>query len=357
MRILQVMAGAPHGGAETAFVDMCIAMHEAGQEIEVVTRANEVRVPRLRDAGIVVHTLPFGGGIDFYTPYALRRIVRKFRPDVVQTWMSRASQKVTRWDSSMGIPPYVVVSRLGGYYKIKNFKNTDYFAVITPDIGRYLCEECGVANDHIRHINNFAETEEVEASVPRSEYGVPDDGFLCLGLGRLHSSKAFDTLIKAVSQLDNVYLWIAGEGPDRAELENLIADMNMQDRVTLLGWRSDRAALFEAVDACVFSSRYEPFGTVFVQAWANKTPLITTDADGPRQFVRHEEDGLVTPIDDIDAMAGAIKRVKEDISLQEKIVESGSQRYLQEFTKEKSVQTYLTYFSDVRQMLGHDIKS
>ncbi len=85
--------------------------------------------------------------------------------------------------------------------------------------------------------------------------------------------------------------------------------------------------------------------------------MVTTDADGPRQFVRHEEDGLITPIDDIDAMAGAIKRVQGDIPLREKMIKSGSQRYLQEFTKEKSVQAYLAYFADARQMMGHDIKS
>ena len=50
MKILQVMAGAPHGGAETAFVDMCLAMHEAGEQIEVATRANDIRVPKLEYA-------------------------------------------------------------------------------------------------------------------------------------------------------------------------------------------------------------------------------------------------------------------------------------------------------------------
>jgi hypothetical protein len=69
MKILQVMAGARHGGAETAFVDMCLAMHEAGEIIQVVTRRNDLRVPQLRDAGIGVHTLRFGGRLDVFTPW------------------------------------------------------------------------------------------------------------------------------------------------------------------------------------------------------------------------------------------------------------------------------------------------
>ena len=353
MRILQVLGGAAHGGAETAFVDMCIAMKEAGQNVEVVTRANPLRVPRLQEAGLTVHCLPFGGKVDLYTPYALNKIIRRYKPDIVQTWMSRAAQKVRRWSPSMKIPQYHVVSRLGGYYKIKNYQNTDYFMTITPDIKRYLVEECGIADGRVRHINNFAEVDAPKTVLKRSDYGVPDDATLCLGLGRLHTSKAFDSLIKAVAALPDVYLWIAGEGPDRAELEKLIHQLGVQDRVTLLGWQEDRAALFAASDICFFSSRYEPFGTVFVQAWAQKTALITSDAVGPSQFVRHEEDGLITPIDNVKAMSAAIKRLQDDDALREKLIESGYQRYRNEFTKEKSVADYLGYFEEIKQRASH----
>lgn len=345
MKLLQVLAGAPHGGAETAFVDMCVAYKDAGQDVRVVTRANPVRVPMLEAARIPVHALPFGGAVDVYTPYKIRQIIKDFQPDIVQTWMSRAAAHVTRWSPSMGITPYKVVSRLGGYYKIKYFKNTDYFAVITPDIGRHLVEECSVAPERVRHINNFAETEEVFEPALRD--GIPEGATLCLALGRLHESKAFDVLIRSVADLDDVYLWVAGEGPDRQALENLISALSLEKRVRLLGWRSDRAALFQAADICVFPSRYEPFGTVFVQAWAQGVPVITTDSAGPKQFVRDGHDGLVVGIDDVEALRAAIKRLAGDWNLQEKLVKNGAQSYLHGFTKEKCVQAYLDYFEEI----------
>lgn len=351
MKILQVLAGAAHGGAETAFVDMCLAMQEAGQTVEVVTRPNEGRVPKLKESGIPVHTAPFGSALDIYTPYKIQRVIKKFQPDIVQSWMSRASQKVRRWHPALGVPPYVVFSRLGGYYKIKNFQNTDRFITITPDIKRYLVEECGVLSSHVRHINNFAETEHYELPVAREAYNVPQGATLCLCLGRLHSSKAFDIMIRAIAQTPNAYLWVAGEGPDRAALEALITELNVKDRVTLLGWRDDRAALLAAADICVFPSRYEPFGTVFVQAWANHTPLITTAADGPRQFVKDHEDGLVVPVDDVDALSASIQEMAADPSLRKRLVEAGYTRYLNEFTKEKTVQAYLEYYAEALQTM------
>ena len=97
MDILHIMAGAAHGGAETACIDMVLAMHESGQRVGLVTRTNP-RNQRLIDAGIPVYTLPFGGAIDIYTPFALKRIFKQFRPQIVQTWMSRAAAKTPRAD-------------------------------------------------------------------------------------------------------------------------------------------------------------------------------------------------------------------------------------------------------------------
>lgn len=340
------MAGGDHGGAETAFVDMCVALMENGQHIQVITRPNDVRVPALQSAGLTVHLLPFGNALDLYTPWKIQQIIKTFEPDIVQSWMSRASSKLRRWRKSMGCKRYVTCARLGGYYKLKYFRDVDCFVTITPAIQAYLIEN-GIAAKRIQHINNFAETEMVEKPIERSEYGTPDDAILLLGLGRLHEAKAFDTLIKVVAEVPNAHLWIAGEGPQRAELEALIAALNLEDRVKLLGWREDRAALLQAADICCFTSRYEPFGTVFVQAWAQKTPVVVSDADGPRQFVRDGEDGLVTGIDNIEEIKNAILRLASDEELHKCLISNGYSRYQTEFTKEKCVQNYLAFYKSI----------
>ena len=345
MKILHVMAGGAHGGAETAFVDMCIAQHEAGEQIEVVTRANPVRVPQLEAAGITVHTAPFGGAVDIYTPFKIGRIIKAFKPQIVQTWMSRAPAKLPKWRGGKDKKPYRVLARLGGYYKLKYFTSVDYFATITPDIKRHLVDQ-GVPADHVRHINNFAETESAAAPASRALLDTSEEASVLLALGRLHDAKAFDVLIEAVAGIPNAYLWIAGEGPDRQKLEHLITVMELGDRVKLLGWRSDRAALFQAADICVFPSRYEPFGTVFVQAWEQETPLVTTAADGPAQFVRDGEDCLMVPINDASALRAAIERVMGDKALAEKLVKNGLARYRGEFTKEKMLAEYLDFYNE-----------
>lgn len=346
MKILEVMAGNEHGGAETAFVDMCIALRDAGMDVEVVTRANPVRVPRLLEAGLKVHTLPFGGPIDIFTPWKIGRIIKEFQPLIVQTWMSRAAQKTPNWNTTKTPQRYLVVSRLGGYYKVKHFKTSDYFNTITPDLKDMLVSG-GIAADKIRFINNFAETEEVEKPVTKAELDTPEDAPVLLALGRLHVNKAHDVFIKALAELPGVYGWIAGEGPARADLEKLAAELNVGDRVKFLGWRTDRAALLQACDICSFVSRIEAFGTVFLQAWAQKTPVIVSDADGPRQFCRDGEDSFVVPKNNVQALIDAVQKLLADPALREKFVANGYKRYQNEFTKERTVANYLDYFIEI----------
>lgn len=347
MRVLEVMAGAAQGGAETAFADICIALKESGVTMEVVTRPNNTdRIDRLKNAGIPVHCLPFGGALDVWTPLMMRKIIRDFRPDIIQTFMSRAAQKTPRWTKASGVRRYDVAARLGGYYKLSHFRSADWFVTITPDLKRWL-EDQGVAPDHVRHINNFAETEEGAAPASREAENTPVHAKLLVALGRLHKAKAYDVLLQSMMELPGVYLWIAGEGPERAALEAQVAALGLSDRVRLLGWRNDRAALLKAADICVFPSRIEPFGTVFVQAWANHTPLVVSAADGPRQFVRDGVDGLVVPVEDHAALAHAIRTLLADPDLAAKLALAGYDHYRDAFTKDRTIANYINFYNEI----------
>lgn len=344
MRVIQVLAGAAHGGAETAFEDIVLALSSAGLHQKVVTRANNPeRIQKFMDAGLEVETLPFGGAVDFYTPWKLKKIIAGFKPHIVQTWMSRATRLTP---NSRPPKTYMKVARLGGYYDLKYFKGTDYYVANTPDIKKYLMGE-GVLGDRIATINNFAEEEKSGEVISRKEMNTPDDATVILSLARYHPVKALDILIQAVSQIENVHVWLAGEGPQRAELVKLAADIGVSDRIHFLGWRTDRVALLQAADICVFPSRYEPFGTVFVQAWAQKIPLICSRSQGPSQYIRHGEDALMFDIDDVSQLVAAIRCVMNDKGLADRLVEAGYQRFKQEFTREKIVTSYIAYYTDI----------
>lgn len=349
MKILQVMAGADHGGAETAFVDICLAMHEAGMALEVVTRPNAARVPALEAAGIVVHTLPFGGKLDIFTAWKLSAIIKKYQPSIIQTWMGRATQKTPNWKALNTARRYLVAARLGGYYAMRNFKSADYFVTNTPHLKDYV-RQGGVADERICHINNFAPApeEETAPAVSRADLDTPDNATVLLALARLHPVKGLDVLIRSLVQVpDNAVLWIAGEGGEKDALETLARELGVHDRVRFLGWRADRYALMRAADMVIVPSREEPFGNVFVQAWAAQKPVIVSDALGPKQYCVDGEDCVMVPRENADALATAINRLAGDKTLQDKIVARGYERFMNEFTKDKTVAAYLEFYLDI----------
>ena len=140
------------------------------------------------------------------------------------------------------------------------------------------------------------------------------------------------------------FLWIAGDGELDAELRALAARLGVADRVRFLGWRNDREALLAACDVCVMPSRYEPFGTVMIEAWAAQRPLVVAAAAGPRGLVRDGVDALLVPIDDADALTAAIRRVLESRDLAMTLAGAGFAVYQQRYTEAAVVQQYLDFY-------------
>lgn len=170
---------------------------------------------------------------------------------------------------------------------------------------------------------------------------------MILALGRLHPNKAFDTLIDALAQVPEAYLWIAGEGPLLGELERQAAKLGVIARTRFLGWRDDVAGLFAAADLFVCPSRHEPLGNVVIEAWAQGKPVVAAAAQGPSQLIFDGENGLLTPVDDASAMAGAINRVLGDHDFAAHLGRTGQAAYQAQFTEAAVVQRYLDFLTQV----------
>jgi glycosyltransferase involved in cell wall biosynthesis len=344
LTVMHVMAGADNGGAEMAYIDMCLAMHEAGVKVIAVCRKNGTRNPILKKAGVELYELPFGGIFDFRTSASLKKLIIKCKPDIVQTWMSRAAAKLPSKPNIGKNLTYI--ARLGGYYNIpKYYKRCDYFVGVTPDLCKHI-KESGIDESRIMQINNFAETESDTQPIDRESVNTPNSAFVFLTLARLHEAKAIDTLLETFTHLPpECYLWIAGSGPDEEDLKTLCHDLGLEARVRFLGWRTDRAALLAASDAVVFPSRYEPFGSTFVQAWVAQRPLVTTASQGPSQYVIDGQDALLVEIDNVDALAKAMNEVFKNEELQRQLVKNGYQRYRNEFEKGSITRQYLDFYA------------
>jgi len=339
-RVLALLAGGAAGGAETFFVDLMGALGRAGLSVHPVVRPHPARVAALEALGLNVRTAPFGRRLDLRTGPRLRRAVAAVRPDLALAFMSRAAL----W---MPSGPHVKLARLGGYYDLKYYRRCDHLLCITPDIARHV-KDGGWPAGRVHVVPNFASRDDRPAE-SRARHGTPADAPLLLVPARLHPAKGLDTLLHALVQVPQAYLWIAGEGPSRGELETLAASLGLLGRVRFLGWRADRGALYRAADLVVFPSRHEPFGTVSLEAWAYGRPLVASDAAGPAGLVRPESDALMVPRADPAALADAIRRLLADPALAARLAAAGRARYESDFTEAACVRRYCGLFARVLQ--------
>lgn len=334
-----MLAGSPGGGAETFFISLATALAGAGVEQHAVIRHHATRAALLRQAGIPVREVAFAKWLDLGTRTALRREVASFDPDVVLAFMNRAAAR-------MPAGRHLKLARLGGFYDLKYYRRCDHLICNTRAILRHVVDH-GWPADRASFIANFAEPD-AQPAVDRARFDTPDGVPLLFTPARLHPVKAIDVLLRALARLDGVYLWVAGEGPGRAALTALAEELGVMSRVRFLGWQTGTGAFFRAADVVVLPSRFEPFGTVNIEAWAYGRPLVTTDTDGSAELVRPSEDALVVPRDDVDALRDALFRVVSDRSLADRLVAAGTARHQAEFTRAVCVQNYLALFDRLR---------
>lgn len=311
LRLFQTMAGASHGGAELFFERLAIAFQGTGMTQQLMIKPDSDRMSRLRAAGLDVTGCGFS---PILAPLHRRRIaaaIRRAAPDVVLSWMNRA----TILTPPTGCPH---VARLGGFYNLKYYRGCDWLVANTRDIADYLIAE-GVPKDRVHHQINFV-PDGAEGPVFEGRRG---DGPVIAALGRLHENKAFDTLIRAFAALPEGVLWLAGEGPQRSMLGDLVDELGVAGRVAFLGWQEDPQAVIRGADILVCPSRHEPFGNVIAEGMACGKPVISTRTNGGRELIEDGVNGLLVPVDDTASMADAIAGLIADTALAARLAEGG----------------------------------
>ena len=175
--------------------------------------------------------------MDCVTGHRLIRAVSRFRPDVLLSWMNRATLFCP-------LGGHIFAARLGGYYKLGIYRRCDHLVGNTRDICDYLVEG-GWPRSRTWYLPNFVDADEAPP-VSRTSLDTPEDVPLLLALGRLHTNKAFDVLLEAMTRLPRAYLWLAGEGPLRRDLETRSAQLGVAGSRTVprLAHRHTRAIRF-----------------------------------------------------------------------------------------------------------------
>ncbi|OWT58466.1 glycosyl transferase [Candidimonas nitroreducens] len=325
-----IISGLGQGGAETVLYRLVTAPTQSGRHVVVSMIGDGVFGPRLREAGIELHTLDMPAGR--LTPgglWRLYKLLRGLAPDVVQTWMYHA-------DLIGG-----VAARLAGIRAVSwGIRNSGVNLQMGSGSARLVARICswlsgpvpgvivacarsaalqhqawGYRAERLRVIPNgydlsrWRPRPEARAALRKAWNAAPTD-VLIGSVARWNPLKDHANLLQAFAlslrMRPGLRCVLVGAGMDEGntELMGMLDRLAIRDRVLLLGQRTDVPQIMNALDVHVLSSRAEGFPNVVAEAMAVGLACVVTDVGDAAQIVGAE--GWVAPPGDALALSGAL---------------------------------------------------
>ncbi len=200
----------------------------------------------------------------------------------------------------------------------------DYIVSISEKVTEGFLKNFPSLADRIVLIENMHPADFIKAQADEIDVSdeMPDDGYIrFLSVGRFCDAKNFDNVPDICSRLDNVKWYIIGFGPDEALIRRKIAEAGMEDRVILLGKKTNPYPYFKACDFYIQPSRYEGNAVTVNEALIlGKKVAITNYATAESQ-IENGINGVIVPLENEDCAEG-LKAFIEDKPLQEKITQN-----------------------------------
>ncbi len=284
------MASPGWGGLEKVFADLVNRL-ATRCEVMVMTPEGADVLSHLSDAVVEVVSLPRGSRRN---PITIRRLadrIRRLRPDLVHSHAAKAAEMVHRAVRRTELPHLATKHNTR---KRRIFHRVPAVAAVSEAVARTVVNPRAVSV-----VYNGLEPR----AVPAREL---PDVFTVLAVGRLHPAKGFDLLVRQAAQLDFLFrLRIAGEGPAREDLRALVRELALEERVELLGHRTDVPELLARSHVQVVSSRTEGFSLALLEGLFYANALVSTPVGIAPEILPPEM------IVDADALASALTGVHD----------------------------------------------
>jgi glycosyltransferase involved in cell wall biosynthesis len=271
---------------------------------------------------------------------SLARIIRRYRPDVIHTHLSKAgllgrsvamaTSRAVRVHTFHGtvFGGYFGATTSGAIVRAERFFGHHTDAVVAlSDRQRAELGDFGIAPKERIHIvplglplERFASARSGEGRpASRSALGIPADAVVVLAIGRLVPIKRLDRLVDAMviaaPMVPDIRLYFVGDGSEREALEARVVAAGLTDRVAFRGWSSDAPAWYDAADLVALTSDREGTPLALIEAAAAGRPVVATDVGGVSDVVVDGRTGFVVAATDVIALADRIIRLARDPEL------------------------------------------
>lgn len=329
--VLHVIASLQTGGAQSVLLYLLRAWEAQDRyrfSVATVLPGGQF-LPAVRDVGVPVVELGVERPYDPRALRHLRKVIEARRPAIIHCHLFYANLYAALANRGDGHVPLVYTEhsiwnrrrRSSLFRPFDRWLAHQYDQVIavTDVAAQRFLAWTGYDDRRLAIIPNGIEIgrfpPDVDPQAVRREWGIPDDLFVFLLVGRLVPAKGVEHLLRAARQSAEAgrrcAVLIVGDGPLREELEAQAEEEQLSRTVRFLGEREDAPALMTAADAFILSSVWEALPLAMLEAMACGKPVIATSVGGVPEVVRDGVEGLLVPPGDADSLAEAMTRMMD----------------------------------------------
>lgn len=369
--ILHVVYRFDTGGLENGVVNLINEMDPRAYRHAVLalTEVTEFR-QRVRRSDVQFIALHKPPGHGFWLYPKLYRLLRELRPAVVHTRNLAALEVVVpAW--AAGVPVRVhgehgrdvgdLDGTHRGYQRLRRLYGlfVHRFVALSRDLAGYLHGKVGLPEASIRQIYNGVDIRRFQPAAQREAlagcaFGAPEH-FIIGTVGRMQTVKDQTTLARAfVLALQQrpdlrprLRLMMAGEGPLREPVLQLLAEAGMAELAWLPGERGDVAGWMRALDCFVLPSLAEGVSNTILEAMASALPVVATAVGGNVELVEEGRSGFLVPPADPQAMAARIIELADDGERARRLGAAGRRAVEQRFAMPVMVAGYQGLYDEL----------
>lgn len=341
------------GGTENVVLQLCEILNGRVNKI-IVCSSGGVHEKVLKDMGITHYTIPdiaskkIGDMVKIYL--SLKRIIKEENITVIHSHHRMAAfyAELIAKDS---IKKLATAHNTFDNKKILThfaYKNTKLIAV-GEMVKKNLTDYFEIPTNQVTVIHNAIKPYNGESDVIEQFEKDRLNGYTLVGnIGRLSEQKGMvyfiDAAQKSLNKYPNTKFYIVGDGELKDELIQKVKDMNLENNIVFLGYRSDIQNIMSQLDFVVLSSLWEGFPLTPIEAFSVGKTVVGTAVDGTPEIIKNRMNGLLVTAKDTVGLSEAMNLLIEDSELRNQLQKNAKQSYLDEFSFEKLSKQYVDYY-------------
>lgn len=199
------------------------------------------------------------------------------------------------------------------------------------------------------NIDEYSHNDEIDLEI-KTSLGLDKNDFVISVIGELSHRKNQIQLIKAIGRIKcrykDIKLVIVGSGSLLEDYKRYVYDNNLEKNIIFLGYRKDIPKILDVTDVLGLVSLHEGLPRNLMEAMCNKKAILCTNIRGNVDLVKHEENGLIVEVGDIESTYKSIIKLYENRDLIKSMGEK-SFKYIQNFSEEKVLKEMESIYENI----------